>query len=192
MKHAGQVSFMWSALLGFSIFILPINSRAQEPGPLQVMPLPSHVVQSEGEFLIDGQFGIALKGYSEPRLERARQRFLDTLSRETGIPLWREAAVNSPHFTVQTNGPSAAIQELGEDESYRLVISTTDVQLTAPNPLGVMHGLQTFLQLVRITPKGFSVPVVSIEDAPRFPWRGLLIDSGHRDRKSDESRSDCY
>ena len=180
MKHAGQVSFMWSAVLGFSIFILPINSRAQEPGPLQIMPLPSHAVQSEGEFLIDGQFGIELKGYSEPRLERARQRFLDTLSRETGIPLWREAAVNSPHFTVQTNGPSAAIQELHEDESYRLVISTTDVQLTAPSPLGAMHGLQTFLQLVRITPKGFSVPVVSIDDAPRFPWRGLLIDSGHR------------
>jgi hexosaminidase len=43
-----------------------------------------------------------------------------------------------------------------------------------------MHGLQTFLQLVRVTPKGFTVPVVSIEDSPRFPWRGLLIDSGHR------------
>jgi hexosaminidase len=144
------------------------------------MPLPLHSVPGEGEFLIDGTFGIELKGYTEPRVERARQRFLDTLSRETGIPLWREAAVNEGHFTVQIAGPSRPVQQLSEDESYRLVVSATDVQLTAPNPLGAMHGLQTFLQLVRVTPKGFSVPVVAIDDAPRFPWRGLLIDAGHR------------
>jgi hexosaminidase len=144
------------------------------------MPLPAHVVRGQGEFLIDGNFGIALKGYTEPRLERAQQRFLDTLSQETGIPLWREAILNQPHFVIQAAGPSAAVQQLGEDESYRLQISTTDVQLTAPNPIGVLRGLQTFLQLVRITPNGFSVPVVTIDDKPRFPWRGLLIDSGHR------------
>jgi hexosaminidase len=137
-------------------------------------------MQGEGEFLIDGDFGIALKGYEEARLGRARQRFLDTLSQETGIPLWRQAILNPPHFIVQIAGASAAVQQLGEDESYHLEISTTDVQLTAPNPIGVLRGLQTFLQLVRITPRGFSVPVVTIDDEPRFPWRGLLIDSGHR------------
>jgi hexosaminidase len=142
--------------------------------------MPSHVERRDGEFLIDRNFGIVLKGYKEPRLERARQRFLDTLSRETGIPLWREAIRNEPHFTIQTAGPSEAVQQLGEDESYRLVISTTDVQLTAPNPIGVFRGLQTFLQLVRITPKGFSVPALMINDKPRFSWRGLLIDCGHR------------
>jgi hexosaminidase len=41
-----------------------------------------------------------------------------------------------------------------------------------------MRGLQTFLQLVEITPQGFAVPTVWIEDKPRFPWRGLMIDSG--------------
>lgn len=144
------------------------------------MPLPTHAVLGKGEFVIDGTFGVELKGYTEPRLKRAEQRFLDTLSRETGIPLWREAAVNEPHFTIHTVGPSSPVQKLGEDESYSLVISATHVDLSAANPLGIMHGLQTFLQLVHVTPKGFTVPVVSIEDAPRFPWRGLLIDSGHR------------
>jgi hexosaminidase len=144
------------------------------------MPLPAHAVLGQGEFLIDGNFGIALKGYKEPRLERAQQRFLGVLSSETGIPLWREASHNQPHFMIQTGGPGAAVQQLGEDESYHLEISTADVQLTAANPLGVLRGLQTFLQLVRITPNGFSVPVVVIDDKPRFPWRGLLIDSGHR------------
>lgn len=144
------------------------------------MPLPAHVWPGKGEFRVDGKFGIELKGYAGPRLERARQRFLDTLSRETGIPLWRESAGNQPDFTVHTVGPSLPVQQLGEDESYTLVISATHVDLIAANPLGVMHGLQTFLQLVHVTPKGFAVPVVSIRDAPRFPWRGLLIDCGHR------------
>jgi len=38
--------------------------------------------------------------------------------------------------------------------------------------------MQTFLQLVSITPDGFGAPVVSIQDQPRFSWRGLMIDSG--------------
>jgi hexosaminidase len=176
-RLAGFISFL---LLGFCTLCLPGNLLAQEKRSPATMPLPEHVMQGEGEFLIDGNFGIALKGYKEARLERAQQRFLDILSRETGIPLWRQAILNPPHFIVQTAGPSAAVQQLGEDESYHLEISTTDVQLTAPNPIGVLRGLQTFLQLVRITPRGFSVPVVTIDDKPRFPWRGLLIDSGHR------------
>jgi hexosaminidase len=172
--------FSHSLLLGVFTLSFPCYLLAQEKSPLEVMPVPAHVTQGEGDFFIDGSFGIALKGHEEPRLERARRRFLDILSKETGIPLWHEAIVNQPHFMIQTSGPSAAVQKLGEDESYHLQISTTDVQLKAPNPIGVIRGLQTFLQLVRVTPKGFSVPVVTIDDTPRFPWRGLLIDSGHR------------
>ena len=61
------------------------------PPPLPLMPLPAQVKPGAGEFLINNGFGIALEGYQEPRLERAKQRFLNILSRETGIPLWREA-----------------------------------------------------------------------------------------------------
>lgn len=180
MPSLRPVILLWFLVLVFCMLGQPQKLHAQEESSLLIMLLPAHTERGQGEFLIDGNFGVALKGYTEPRLERARQRFLDTLSRETGIPLWREAAVNEPHFTIQTVGPSAHVQQLGEDESYHLVISTTNVQLTAPNPIGAFRGLQTFLQLLRITPKGFSVPVVVIDDAPRFPWRGLLIDSGHR------------
>ena len=71
---------------------------------------------------------------------------------------------------------SKAVQELGEDESYVLDVSGAGAKITAPNPLGVMHGLETFLQLVAITPAGFVAPFVHVEDSPRFPWRGLTID----------------
>jgi hexosaminidase len=180
VKRKRLAGFAGFLALGLGALCLPGDVCAQDKRAPAIMPLPARVVQGEGEFQIDGGFGIALKGYKEARLERARQRFLDTLSRETGIPLWRQAILNPPRFIVQTAGPSAAVQQLVEDESYHLEISTTDVQLTAPNPIGVLRGLQTFLQLVRITPRGFSVPVLTIDDQPRFLWRGLLIDSGHR------------
>src|SRR5215469_8796625 len=179
MKSARLPVFTMLSLMLLCLLTARIARPQKESSP-PIMPMPAHVVLGEGEFIIDGDFGVTLKGYKEPRLERAQQRFLELLSRETGIPLWREAQVNSPHFVVQTAGPSAPVQHLGEDESYHLEISTTDVQLTAPNPIGTLRGLQTFLQLVRVTPRSFSVPVVTIDDQPRFPWRGLLIDSGHR------------
>jgi hexosaminidase len=146
------------------------------PPPLPLMPLPAQVKPGTGELLINNGFGVTLEGYQEPRLERAKQRFLNMLSRETGIPLWREAALNKPLFFIKTTGPSAAVQQVDEDESYHLQITANEVHLEAANPLGVLHGLQTFLQLVRISPQGFAVPAMTIDDQPRFPWRGLMLD----------------
>lgn len=146
--------------------------------PLRLMPVPAQVKPGDGEFLITNGFGIALEGFQEPRLDRAKQRFLNMLSKQTGIPLWREAVLNQPSFFVNTKGASAAVQQVDEDESYHLQITATEVHLEAANPLGVLHGLQTFLQLVCITPRGFAVPAMTIDDQPRFPWRGLMLDVG--------------
>ena len=153
-------------------------SQSESTAPLPIMPLPASVTLGHGEFAIDGQFTVGFKGFTEPRLDRARNRFLDVLFAETGIPISREAAPADAKFEIEVKGPSENIEKLGEDESYQLSVTSEGVKLTAPNSLGAMHGLQTFLQLVRITPHGFSAPAVTIDDKPRFPWRGLMIDSG--------------
>jgi hexosaminidase len=154
------------------------GQAAAPPASLPLMPLPSQVKPGTGEFLINNGFGVTLEGFTEPRLERAKQHFLDTLSRQTGIPLWREAYLNQPKFFIKTGGASAPIQQLDEDESYHLQITAAAVHLEAANPLGVLHGLQTFLQLVQSTPRGFAVPALTIDDQPRFAWRGLMLDVG--------------
>jgi len=66
--------------------------------------------------------------------------------------------------------------ELGEDESYRLEISADGILLEAETDLGAMHGLETLLQLLDSDNKGYFLTGVSIDDTPRFPWRGLMID----------------
>ncbi len=181
MKRAGaKVPVKTMARCALLVFASLLPAKAAPAAParpvLPLMPYPSSVKLGVGEFAVNNGFGVVLRGYTEPRLERARRRFLAVLSRETGIPLRREAALNEPNFFIETTGPSAKPQRLGEDESYRLEVTPTAVHLRAANPLGILHGLQTFLQLVRVTPGGFSAPSVTIDDQPRFPWRGLMID----------------
>jgi hexosaminidase len=162
----------------FTLVLLASNASLKAETLLSIMPLPAHAIAGTGSFPIDGSFTIVMEGYTEPRLERAKVRFLANLTRRTGVPLWPPPAAGQPQFIIRTGGPSKEVQQLEEDESYHLEVSPTRVLLSAPNPLGILHGLQTFLQLVNITPQGFAVASVTIDDAPRFPWRGLMIDSG--------------
>jgi hexosaminidase len=164
------------ALLCLMQVIGSSSPQAQTPFPL--IPLPATVVQGTGSLSVDHGLQVVFEGYTEPRLDRAQARFLHTLSRETGVPEIPAQPAKQAKFVIKTTGPSAPVQQLGEDESYHLEVTATGTLLTAPNPLGVLHGLQTFLQLVRITPEGYAVAAVTIDDKPRFPWRGLMIDSG--------------
>jgi hexosaminidase len=160
-----------------SLLFAAMSLPAQSSIDLNVMPLPEKVQTGAGSLKIDGSFSIAFTGYQEPRLERAGQRFLTTLNHETGIVLGH-VPVDAAKATlvVTTDHESKPVQELGEDESYTLEVTPSGAKLHAANPLGTLHGLQTFLQLVNVTADGFAAPAVSIQDAPRFQWRGLMID----------------
>ncbi|HXH67511.1 MAG TPA: family 20 glycosylhydrolase [Candidatus Limnocylindrales bacterium] len=153
-------------------------AKAQSNAPLDIMPLPAKVERAEGSLMVDEGFRIAFGGYREARLDRAGQRFLHQLRRQTGIVLLASnRTTGAATLEIKTERESKAIQELGEDESYTLDVTPAGAKLQAANSLGTIRGLQTFLQLIAITPDGFSVPALHIEDRPRFPWRGLMIDS---------------
>jgi hexosaminidase len=169
-------------LQGFGLLVLcillnPVMTTAQEPA-LNLLPLPASAQSGTGSLGVDSSFSVAFTGHTEPRLERAGDRFLRQLARQTGLPLaLKPAKTAKATLVIQTDHASKEIQELGEDESYVLEVTTTGAKLTAPTPLGAIHGLQTFLQLVDVSPGGFAAPALTIQDKPRFPWRGLMIDS---------------
>lgn len=71
----------------------------------------------------------------------------------------------------QTTGPATST-----NESYRLRITATGASLTAVGPLGIQRGLATFRQVLERRPQGWRAQFCDIQDAPRFGWRGLLID----------------
>ena len=179
MKNIAARVGMILALLTVGSKIVMTNAQAQTPanGTLNVMPLPAKDQISSGNLKIDEGFGVAFEGHREPRLERAGERFLIQMHRLTGFVIGttpRDAAKAT--LVVSTDHESKPVQEIGEDEAYTLDVTASGAKIHAANPLGAMHGLQTFLQLVAITPDGFTVPAVHIEDEPRFPWRGLMID----------------
>src|ERR1700681_435696 len=111
---------------GLSTQVPQVRAQAETP-PL--MPLPSHIDMGDDQFLVDGNLNVALEGYTEPRLLFARERFMGTLSRETGIPFPQVRPGTPANFTVKTTGASNPVQELDEDESYHLKVSANGVQL---------------------------------------------------------------
>lgn len=144
---------------------------------INLMPMPAQVTLGQGSLPIDQTFRIVIDGYTEPRLVSAVQRASRILSRQTGMsPTPTTLAGSGPTLTIYCDHSSEPIQKLGEDESYRLVVDSHGAFLAAQNPLGVLRGLETFLQLVDLGPQGFSAQAVTIEDHPRFPWRGLHLD----------------
>jgi hexosaminidase len=154
------------------------SSRAQDAS-LNLMPYPSSVQRGTGSLRIDGSFQVAFTSYREARLDRAGARFLASLHAQTDIPFAPQSGdAAKATLVIHTDRASKPIQELGEDESYLLEVTPQGARLNAANPLGVLHGLQTFLQLVAVTSEGFAVPAVTIHDQPRFPWRGLMVDTG--------------
>jgi len=158
-----------------------LASSAQENSSLRLMPWPANVQTSQSQpLVIPTSFSVGLGNGSDPGLRRTVEIFLNDLRRHTGsLPLdFNIGDAAGAQLKVNSEHPSKPVQELGEDESYKLEVTSSGAQLTAPTTLGVMRGLQTFLQLVEITPQGFAVPAVVIQDKARFAWRGLMIDSG--------------
>ena len=157
------------------LFALSGLSVAQSQPQLNLMPMPANVQTGSGQLPITQSFSVAITGNQDPSLEAEVQRFTTVLSRITGIP-FRPKAGATAVLTVHADRGRDAIQKLGEGESYELTVSGAGAQLNAPTALGAIRGLQTFLQLVEITPSGFAAPAVTIKDQPRFPWRGLMMD----------------
>jgi hexosaminidase len=160
-------------VLAFVSSALFVSGQSQPQ--LNLMPMPASVQPGAGQLPITQSFSVGVTGSHDASLDRAAQRFVSQLSRQTGIPFRRKAGA-APTLEVHADHGRQAVQKLGEDESYELTIADSGAKLSAPTSLGVLRGLQTFLQLVQITPTGFAAPAVSIKDQPRFPWRGTLID----------------
>jgi hexosaminidase len=142
-----------------------------------LMPMPVTVQAAPGKFAVNANFVVETVGGANARLAPAVRAFLARVSRQTGVlyaPV-PPAPADARRLVIDcTGGPE--YPTLGEDESYTLDVSDAAAGIKAATAEGAIHGLATFAQLIQPGPDGFQVAGVHIEDRPRFPWRGLMLD----------------
>ncbi len=65
-----------------------------------------------------------------------------------------------------------------EAEGYKLVITPKQLRIVAKSDAGLFYGLQSVLQLAVAKPfaAGFELSCGTVQDAPKFGWRGLMLD----------------
>lgn len=139
-----------------------------------LMPLPQTLNLGEGALPIAGAFVVAWdEGCRDAFLDRALTRFQADLERLTGVELKPGAG---PRLEIACR-PDPARAGLEAREAYRLSITPQGVRLEADGPLGVLRGLATLRQIVETSPVGVSAPTMTVDDRPRFVWRGVMIDT---------------
>ncbi len=163
------------------LLLMPLAVWAQDAKPRHnLMPVPASLQFREGRLGITEQFAVGVRGHNDARLQAGIERMARRLDARTGLTFKRGLAQAATQATLVINCQNAGktIPAVDEDESYSLEVSSAQATLNAPTVVGALRGLETFLQLLNGDRDGYFIPAVSIQDKPRFPWRGLLIDIG--------------
>ena len=142
-------------------------SRPSETFSTGIIPVPQHVNWGEGTF----------------RMPRTLTYVTDLEGQEKAdLAAWMERSVAGRFFPVPfveaLEGDIPALRlriaDKGAPESYRLDVVRDSMTITAPDAAGLFYGLQSLAQLAEHT--GQRIPAVTIEDAPRFAYRGFMLD----------------
>ena len=139
---------------------------------LPLVPMPRQVDWQTGRFELDGTTCVAAG--DDPAVHRIAAQVADEL-----------AMVFGRRPDVVANGDGIALQvhpgraDLGA-EGYELFVADDGVGIVAATAHGVWNGTRTLLQLAP------SLPAVHIVDAPRFEWRGAMLDVARHPSSVDE------
>ncbi len=196
---SGIVGGSWMKLLAAIFAVLSFaGSLVATPA---LIPLPQQMQVQPGTFtlcpsqVIPGAPSVASTRILVDAGSRETGEYLSlTLFKSTGYRF--EITTNLgltaviPTVLLTTNNANAALG----GEGYELIVETNSIVIRAPTSAGLFYGVQTLLQLLPpdvlssrpVTGVVWSVPCISIQDAPRFPWRGWMLDSARHFFNKDE------
>jgi hexosaminidase len=154
-------------LLLTPIFLFVFRASAQQ---IPVIPLPNTYEKKAQTFLLSGQTEIVVR--EDAFLPQAN--YLQTaLLKTTGMAL---------RITSKSSGPAIFLSRSPDKSSnpngYKISMSAGRVEISSATPAGLFNGLGTMLQLIpaEAGKPYLAVSCWNIEDAPRYGWRGLLLD----------------
>ena len=141
-----------------------------------LLPEPSQITAVSGSIAFTKDFTLSLGGAHNRILDEAARRTLDSLETYTGVQLSKELQASNATLTLQVQDATGTRPTLDTDESYSFNSTNSAIVLRAKTVFGAMHGLQTLQQLLQVEDGHYVIPAVEINDSPRFPWRGLMVD----------------
>ena len=155
-------------LLG-GFFFLFANAQPN----VSIIPLPNHIKAGRGSFLLNSDVAIVS---SDESLFVQCGLFNKMMEQIAGFSL--------PKGSVSEKGKACIVLEKREmpgkkPGSYEMLIQKSQVKITGNDESGVFYGLNNFIYLLSESiNKGnaFSIPVMEIQDEPRFVYRGMMLD----------------
>jgi hexosaminidase len=146
-----------------------------------IIPLPEKMIMGAGNFKLSPETHIS----ADTEARETAEMLAASLRKSTGLPLPVATDGNA-----QPAKPDAILLKLEPtgtswgEEGYGLSVTADGVTIRAATTAGLFYGTQTLLQLLpaqiyssqQVAGVEWEMPCVQIEDRPRFPWRGLMLD----------------
>lgn len=155
---------------------------------IALTPQPAHLTVKDGRFEFGYQLKAKVTPYQGDSIRMVFESFKKELQEATGIKVSSTQKEAKARIILDLNPQLPA-------EAYKLNVSKKQVRIEASRPAGFYYALQTLKQLMpRNVMAGvatsdhsqWSLPSVEIEDAPRFEWRGFMLDEGRHFFGKDE------
>ncbi len=158
---------------------LAVSARQEALEP-PVIPRPVHAASCEGLFTLTAATPIATDDASQD----VGRLLAEMLDQSTGYRLKVRKTGSDPAHAISVR-LDPALSRLGR-EGYTLSVTPDRVAIRAAAPAGAFYGAESLRQLLppqiyAKTPQSgvtWQAPCVSIEDHPRFQWRGAMMDTG--------------
>lgn len=170
-----RMHMLGMVLLGFSSL-----GFSQGDARLSLMPLPRQVTMGSGEFAVGPGFKIEVQSDpTDQSMREAAEQYGQSIARRAGsaVPVkFTGAGTAASAGVMRVVVHASAAMRIGVDESYTLTVTKEGARLEAATGVGALRGFATLRQLVQQDGKRVFLPVVTISDTPRYPWRGLMID----------------
>ena len=151
--------------------------------PFSLIPRPAKMEVAGGTFTLKANDTLrCATGFGDPR--QVGRGIAELLFRQTGARfVVGNGRTRTPPAIRACRVPR---REIPNPEGYRLQIRETGIELAAATAAGLRHAVQTLLQLLPARPPAaadwdgasWALPLLQIEDAPRFGWRGMHLDTG--------------
>ena len=155
---------------------------------IALTPQPAHLTVKDGRFEFGNQLKAKVAPYQGDSIRMVFESFKKELQEATGIKVSSTQKEDKARIILDLNPQLPA-------EAYKLNVSKEQVRIEASRPAGFYYALQTLKQLMPCNVMAgvatsdhsqWSLPSVEIEDAPRFEWRGFMLDEGRHFFGKDE------